>query len=143
MNEGGFNKSPTTFGQGTLQILLADLNKDGNLDLVLATFGGAWAYLGNGQGGFTDSAEFQGPLSGLVVPSIVMAADVNGDGVPDVGVMESDTLSIFLGNGDGTFQSHSASVPAHRLAMSWQKTCTGRRARRGCRISSHPIFPAA
>jgi FG-GAP-like repeat len=32
-----------------------------------------------------------------------MAADVNGDGIPDIGVLEPGTLAIFLGNGDGTF----------------------------------------
>jgi hypothetical protein len=101
---GGFSQSSATFGQGTLQVRLADLNKDGNLDLVLATFGGAWAYLGNGQGEFTESAEFPGPLISLGVSSIAMATDLNGDGIPDVGVLEGDTLAIFLGNGDGTFQ---------------------------------------
>jgi len=32
-------------------------------------------------------------------------ADLNGDGIPDIGLMEAGTLAIFLGNGDGTFQS--------------------------------------
>jgi hypothetical protein len=34
-----------------------------------------------------------------------VVADLNGDGIPDIGLMEAGTLGIFLGNGDGTFQS--------------------------------------
>jgi hypothetical protein len=100
---GGFNQVPATFGQGTLQIVPANLNNDGNLDLVLATFGGAWVYLGNGKGGFTESAELLAPLNRLDVPALVMVAEVNGDGIPDVGVLGGDTIAIFLGKGNGTF----------------------------------------
>ncbi|HEY9073629.1 MAG TPA: VCBS repeat-containing protein, partial [Desulfobaccales bacterium] len=47
--QGGFTQAPTNFGGETYQVILADLNKDGNLDLVLG--GGAAIYFGNGQGG--------------------------------------------------------------------------------------------
>lgn len=140
---GGFSQSSATFGQGTLQVRLADLNRDGNLDLVLATFGGAWAYLGNGQGEFTESAEFPGPLISLGVSSIAMATDLNGDGIPDVGVLEGDTLAIFLGNGEARSNSRFGSARAHRLAMSSPKTCTGRRAPPACQTLLRPISPAA
>jgi len=33
-----------------------------------------------------------------------MVADVNGDGIPDISLIASGTLSVSLGNGDGTFQ---------------------------------------
>jgi hypothetical protein len=44
---------PTTFGGESAQAVLADLNGDGNLDLVISYIegGGAGVYLGNGQGG--------------------------------------------------------------------------------------------
>lgn len=100
---GGFNQVPTTFGQSTFQIVPADLNNDGNLDLVLATDGGAWVYLGNGKGGFTESEELLAPLTALDFPPVVMVAEVNGDGIPDVGVLGGDTIAIFLGKGNGTF----------------------------------------
>jgi hypothetical protein len=77
-------------------------NGDGNLDAVIGAGGeGAVAvYLGNGQGGLspgqllTDVLKIGGPI---------VVADVNGDGIPDIGLMEGATLAVFLGNGDGTF----------------------------------------
>lgn len=53
---------------------LADLNADGKLDALVANFG---ALLGNGDGTF-------GPLINVPVPSTVLIADMNGDGIPDV-----------------------------------------------------------
>src|ERR1039458_39920 len=37
------------------------------------------------------------------VAGAVMVADLNGDGIPDIGLMEAGTLGIFLGKGNGTF----------------------------------------
>src|ERR1022692_2360675 len=39
----------------------------------------------------------------LNAPGPAVVADLNGDGIPDIGLMEAGTLGIFLGNGDGTF----------------------------------------
>jgi hypothetical protein len=30
-------------------------------------------------------------------------ADVNGDGIEDIGLLEADTLTLYLGNGNATF----------------------------------------
>src|SRR6266542_4242912 len=38
-------------------------------------------------------------------PSFVAASDFNGDGKPDLAVVNDSGLSILLGNGDGTFQA--------------------------------------
>ena len=106
---GGFtqtiiNTCPTLFNPGCnpSEIHLADVNGDGNLDLVIGQVlnGGMVVYLGDGKGGFTEGQALTDVLN---APGAVMVADLNGDGIPDIGLMEAGTLGIFLGNGNGTF----------------------------------------
>jgi Bacterial Ig-like domain (group 3)/FG-GAP-like repeat len=93
--------------------LVADLNRDGKLDLVIQMYspGGYNVALGNGDGTFQPAVFYSLPDSytGVVV------ADFNQDGIPDVGFagnydycdIPSHTLivGVALGNGDGTFQA--------------------------------------
>ena len=46
----------------------------------------------------------------------VVVADVNGDGVPDLVVSLDDTVGIYLGRGDGTFETQ-VEYPAGRTAF--------------------------
>jgi hypothetical protein len=102
-HKGGFTQVPSKLGGLTVQPILADLNGDGDLDLVLlGTAGGdAALFLGNGKGGFTFSQYLAGPI--IDTPGLVLVADVNGDGIPDVGVLAADTLLIYLGEGNATY----------------------------------------
>lgn len=82
-----------------------DLDLDGNVDLVIAnlTEGTLNVRLGNGNGTFRDGAAISvGPMT---FPHHVLAIDVNNDGILDLVTADSlnDTVSVFLGNGDGTF----------------------------------------
>ena len=84
---------------------VADFNGDGNLDLAVATdASGVLILLGNGDG------TFQPPVAHTTgaEPVSLAVADLNGDGIPDVIVSDTNydrpALSILLGNGDGTFQ---------------------------------------
>ena len=54
---------PTNFGASTAQPILADLNGDGDLDLLLAATSGSggFVYLGNGVVGSPPAQRFQVP----------------------------------------------------------------------------------
>ena len=89
-------------------MVAADVNGDGKPDLV-AVGDGIAVLLGNGDGTFqTANVSFPFGVAGLSVA----IADVNHDGKPDllVGTVDGGpnghgTLSVYLGNGDGTFQA--------------------------------------
>jgi FG-GAP-like repeat len=83
------------------QMVSADFNRDGNLDLAVVDpdTGGVSILLGNGDGTFTTG-------KGLPIPDpyTLATADVNGDGIPDLLVQQWDEdFMVFLGKGDGTF----------------------------------------
>jgi predicted dienelactone hydrolase len=88
-------------GSGSLGVSVADLNRDGKLDLVVSD-NAISVLLGNGDG------TFQSPVTYAVgeSPTEIKIADFNGDGKLDLAVTNSvsNTVSVLLGNGDGTFQ---------------------------------------
>jgi hypothetical protein len=93
----------------------ADLNKDGNGDLVIldsaaATTARVVVMLGNADGTFKNGVIY--PIAGNYSVAAVID-DVNGDGNPDIIAVSGDQqISILLGNGDGTFQAaQSFSAP--------------------------------
>ncbi len=99
--------SPLTVGPGSGEIVLADLNRDGHLDLLTKHLLGKTmaVRLGDGHGHFALIAE--GPMNFGFQPGAIALGDVNNDRILDLGVASWDAdieyLHIFLGNGRGTF----------------------------------------
>ena len=83
----------------------ADLNDDGNPDLVVVNDNGdsLSVLLGNGDLSFQDA--FALNLSEGSEPEGVVVADFNGDGIPDIASSASflDNVTVFVGQGNGNF----------------------------------------
>jgi hypothetical protein len=112
-NGDGSFQAPRTFAAGNMpkSVAVGDFNGDGNLDLAVVDQGdylgrgqGASVLLGSGDGTFQAPRTFPaGPF-----PASVAVEDFNGDGNLDLAVTNAitptGTVSVLLGNGDGSFQ---------------------------------------
>ena len=100
----------------TQDVAAADFDRDGHLDLVITITNqaiGLALLSGNGDGTFRPAIHFPN-TSGFDAPAVV-AADLDDDGNPDVVLGHgsacwtapcriASTITVLLGNGDGTFQ---------------------------------------
>jgi FG-GAP-like repeat/Abnormal spindle-like microcephaly-assoc'd, ASPM-SPD-2-Hydin/FG-GAP repeat len=99
-----------------LSIVAVDLDGDGKLDLAATDFGPPYTgnkisvLRGNGDGTFAPEVEYDAGLS----PAALAVGDINGDGHPDLVVGNegtssyvSDTVSVLLNKGNGTFEGHA------------------------------------
>lgn len=89
--------SPFDFGGKAFHAVLADVNRDGRLDVLAAAGEGVRIMLGDGRGNFT-SASGSPFLTGRGVWRLAVA-DINGDGKLDIVTtnLESQSVSILLG----------------------------------------------
>ena len=123
-NGNGTFQAPTfyTTGNSSSSVAAGDLNGDGKPDLVVANLGNIAAggtdsgnvsiLLAKGGGTFQAAAN----ITAGVQPGAVLIKDLNGDGKPDLAVLNvgltqgfsaapnAGGVSVFLGKGDGTFQ---------------------------------------
>jgi len=89
-------------------------NTDANLGFVVTNFAddSYSVFTGNGDGTFTEvkGSPFHLP-SGQTGPIAITTADFNGDGLPDLAIVNQTTnnLTILKGNGDGTFTPFTGS----------------------------------
>src|SRR4051812_25108464 len=88
-------------------VVSGDFNRDGRPDLAVTVSrpdqGRVTVFLGTGGGKFGAPADY--PIT-TVRPEKVLTADINSDGALDLVVNETDTntVSVLLGNGNGTFR---------------------------------------
>jgi hypothetical protein len=111
-NGDGTFQSPLNYPEAYQpSVAVGDFNGDGKLDLVVENSfshygsGPLDVLLGNGDGTFQPPIEY--PIGG----DCVVVGDFNGDGKPDLAILGApetvfgNSVSILLGNGDGTFQT--------------------------------------
>lgn len=95
----------TYVGDNPSSIALGDFNGDGNQDLVTTSQSQntVSVKLGNGDGSFMDDIDRTYAAGGE--PADVSVADFNGDGNQDLAVANEldNTISIYLGDGQGAF----------------------------------------
>ncbi len=129
-------------GEVPYAIAVGDFNGDGKLDVaVWGIYSSPWIngimiFLGNGDGTFTYSATYPAPNSGgwAQTSNSLYVADFNGDGKLDIAALAPlnstnafPCVYIFLGKGDGTFQTgvqystldpnHPSNVNAYGMAV--------------------------
>jgi hypothetical protein len=126
-NGDGTLQSPVIYNAGGADagfegLAVTDVNRDGKPDLIVANQCGVGAFcdeeepasvsvlLGNGDGTFQTAVNY---ISGTTSANAVAVADFNGDGNQDLVVVGyssgtcggGGTISVMLGNGDGSFQA--------------------------------------
>ena len=92
-------------GASNCSIAVGDFNQDGKPDLAVTSDFDNEAYVFLNLGGFTFAPGPNSPIAVGNFPVAVRIGDFNRDGLLDLVVanMNDDTLSILLGNGEGTF----------------------------------------
>jgi sugar lactone lactonase YvrE len=94
--------SPISVNSDLAGLALGDFNHDGKLDIACIGnfngFAGIVLLTGAGDGTFTVATTTISTIQNSIMPTAVVAADFNGDGVPDLGMLtqNADAVSILL-----------------------------------------------
>jgi len=105
-NDPVFNPKTIKVGKGPGSVEVADFNRDGFADIVVANSedSSVTILLGDGKGNFKEANG--SPFFANRFPNDVAIADFNKDGNPDLGIANTEVsfLTILLGNGKGQFR---------------------------------------
>jgi hypothetical protein len=98
-------------------VVAGDFNSDSKIDFVATAFNSnnLRYFAGNGDGSFAAPSVLTN--SHITMPRFLASADFNLDGKPDLLLGVSYLASIFLGNGDGTFQLNNSPFLATPLPV--------------------------
>jgi Bacterial Ig-like domain (group 3)/FG-GAP-like repeat/Beta-propeller repeat/Divergent InlB B-repeat domain len=109
-NGDGTFRAPVGYSVGdpyVTQIAIADIDLDGNPDIIASGEDGVYELKGNGDGTLQSASSLLSVAYEAFSEPVVRIADVNSDGYPDLivrDVASAATFHVLLGNGDGTFQ---------------------------------------
>jgi hypothetical protein len=97
----------TNVGTSISPFVVADVNGDGKADVLGIGASGLFVFLGKGNGTFAPGVSYG--LVGNQAVLVMAVADFNGDGHLDVvlaasGGSSAGLVSVYIGNGNGTFQ---------------------------------------
>lgn len=109
--DGTFQAPISTASGANLSVVAAgNVNGDGKQDVVGIYNNSLFVYISKGDGSFAPGVSYNPGVSPLE-NAVLMLADLNGDGKTDIvasvsdGTIGGEEVVVFLGNGDGTFQS--------------------------------------
>ena len=122
-NPKPFNVSGSS-GSGSTPVAFGDLNRDGYIDAVIATWGHFAIANGTSDGGFNAPVITQARYAGSIAKG-----DFNGDGIEDIAVVAEPICSsctgtsvrVFLGTGKGFF----GSPKTYSIPVKWGAIAAG------------------